>query len=42
LSAPGSFVVRPTAVLAGETCGTPASLRIGIEIAEAPELNSPM
>ena len=29
-------------MLAGEICGTPPSLRIGIEIAEAPELNSPM
>ena len=29
-------------MFAGEICGTPPSLRIGIEIAEAPELNSPM
>jgi len=36
------LVVRPTAVFAGEICGTIASLRIGMEIADAPELNSPM
>jgi hypothetical protein len=35
-------VVRPTYVLAGEICGTPASERIGIDTFEAPELNSPM
>jgi hypothetical protein len=40
LSAP-SERVRPVAVFDGETCRIPASLRIGIEIAEAPELNSP-
>ena len=29
-------------MFAGLICGTPASLRIGIETADAPELNSPM
>jgi hypothetical protein len=29
-------------VLAGLSCGTPASLRIGSDTAVAPELNSPM
>ena len=41
-SAPGPDLVRPYAVLDGLTCRMPASLVIGIEIAEAPELNSPM
>jgi len=41
-SVPGSFVVRPGYVLAGLTCGIPPWLRIGIEMALAPELNSPM
>ena len=38
---PGPLVVRPGYVFAGETCGIAAWLRIGIEIADAPELNSP-
>src|SRR4051794_39694981 len=33
--------VRPTYVFEGETCRMPASLVSGIEIADAPELNSP-
>ena len=33
--------VRPIAVLDGLICITPAALRIGIETADAPELNSP-
>jgi len=36
------LVVRPTYVFAGETIGMPASFRIGIETAAAPELNVPM
>ena len=40
-SAPGPLLVRPTAVLDGEICSRPAWLVIGIEIADAPELNSP-
>jgi hypothetical protein len=42
LSAPGSSDVRPTAVFAGLTWAIGTSFRIGIEIALAPELNSPM
>jgi hypothetical protein len=41
-SAPGSPEVRPTAVFDGLICATGTSFRIGIEIALAPELNSPM
>jgi hypothetical protein len=41
-SAPAPAFVRPSAVFDGLTCRIPASLVIGIEIAEAPELNSPM
>ena len=41
-SAPGSSEVRPTPVFAGLTCASGTSLRIGMEIALAPELNSPM
>jgi hypothetical protein len=41
-SEPGSSVVRPTYVLAGEIWARPIWLMIGMEIAEAPELNSPM
>jgi hypothetical protein len=35
-------LVRPSAVFDGLTCKIPASFVIGIEIADAPELNSPM
>jgi hypothetical protein len=42
LSAPGSSVVRPTAVFAGLIWAIGTSFRIGIETALAPELNSPM
>ena len=35
-------MVRPTAVFAGLSCRIGTSFRIGIEIALAPELNSPM
>jgi hypothetical protein len=35
-------LVKPNAVFDGETCSRPPSFVIGIEIADAPELNSPM
>jgi len=40
-SAPAPPLVRPSCVLDGLTWRMPASFVIGIEIAEAPELNSP-
>jgi hypothetical protein len=49
MSAPGSPVVKPFQVFEGLICGMassllahPASLRIGIEISLAAEVNSPM
>jgi hypothetical protein len=41
-SAPGPSRVKPIAVLEGLICAIRVSLRIGMEIAVAPELNSPM
>jgi hypothetical protein len=37
-----SSTVRPTLVLAGEICGIPSRLRIGIDSMLADELKSPM
>jgi hypothetical protein len=41
VSAPGSSEVNPTAVLPGDSIASPASLRIGMEMAAAPELKVP-